>query len=135
MNSIVFDTLAFANKLKAAGFTEQQAEAITSLQVATSDHTADRIKHDYHLDELALKRDLKELETALRRDMGVMEAGLKRELAELEVNLSHKIELLKADTGRNIAECKADLTRWIISAGVLQTSIIIAVLMKVAKLL
>ena len=53
----------------------------------------------------------------------------------MEINLDHKIELLRADTGRLIAETKADLTRWIIGAGFLQTTLIIGVLLKLAKLL
>jgi hypothetical protein len=36
---------------------------------------------------------------------------------------------------RDIAESKADLTRWVIGAGLLQTTVIIGVLMKVAKLI
>jgi len=32
-------------------------------------------------------------------------------------------------------ETKADLTRWVVGAGILQTSLIIGVLLKVAKLL
>ncbi|WP_201096306.1 hypothetical protein [Thiocystis minor] len=34
-----------------------------------------------------------------------------------------------------IAEAKAELTRWVIGAGVLQTTVIIGVLMKVAKMI
>jgi hypothetical protein len=120
MNSIAFDTLAFANKLKAAGFTEQQAETIPGLQVEASDHTLERVKLNYHLGDLAVKQDFKALEVAL-----------KAETAEL----NHKIELVRANTGRMIAESKTDLTCWIISAGLLQTSLIIGVLMKVAKLI
>ncbi len=32
-----------------------------------------------------------------------------------------------------IAEAKADLTRWVVGAGILQTSLIIGVLLKVTK--
>jgi hypothetical protein len=74
---------------------------------------------------------MKELETALRRDM-----------KELETALRHDIELLRADTGRMIAETnqrisesKADLTRCIIGAGFLQTTLIIGVLLKITHLI
>ena len=113
MSTIPFDTLQYANKLKAAGFTDEQAQVITELQRAVTGNTLEQARHDYHLDEIATKRDLKELET----------------------NLEHKIEMLRADTGKAIAESKADLTRWIIGAGFLQTVLIIGVLLKIARLL
>lgn len=119
MNAIPFDTLQFANRLKAVGFTDEQAQVLTELQRTATDNTLEQARHDYHLDDVATKRDLKELET----------------------NLEHKIELLRADTARmiaetnqRIAETKSDLTRWIIGAGFLQTTPIIGVLLKLAKL-
>jgi len=124
MNAIPIDTLQIANRLKAVGFTDAQAAVITEIQRETSNETLQQAIHDYHLDDVATKRDLKEMETALRRDM-----------KELETNLDHKIELLRADTGRLIAETKADLTRWIIGAGFLQTTLIIGVLLKLGKLI
>lgn len=113
MSAIPFDTLQIANRLRAAGFTEQQAVVITEIQREASNETLHQVAHDYHLHEVATKRDLK----------------------ELEANLEHKIELLRADTGRMIAETKSDLTRWIIGAGFLQTALIIGVLLKIAHMI
>ena len=124
MNAITFDTLHFANKLKAVGFTDEQAQVITELQRTATDNTLEQARHDYHLDDVATKRDMKELETALRHD-----------LKEIDAALRHEIELLRADTGRMIAESKADLTRWIIGAGFFQTALIIGVLLKIAHLI
>ena len=124
MNAITFDTLHFANKLKAVGFTDEQAQVITELQRTATDNTLEQARHDYHLDDVATKRDMKELETALRHD-----------LKEIDAALRHEIELLRADTGCMIAESKADLTRWIIGAGFLQTTLIIGVLLKIAHLI
>ena len=110
--TITFDTLDFASRLKSVGFTDEQAQVITELQRTATGNTLEQARHDYHLDDVATKRDLKEMETALR----------------------HEVELLRADTGRLIAESKADLTRWIIGAGFLQTTMIIGVLLKKAHL-
>lgn len=120
MNAIPFDTLQFANRLKSVGFSEEQAQALTDLQRTATGNTLEQARHDYHLDDVATKRDLKEIE---------------RDMKEMETRLQHQIELLRADTGRQIAETKADLTRWIISAGLLQTTLIIGVLLKVAHLI
>jgi len=113
MSTITFDTLHFANRLKSVGFTDEQAQVITELQLSTVDTTLEQARHDYQLDDLATKRDLK----------------------EIEITLKHEVELLRADTGRMIAESKADLTRWIIGAGFLQTTLIIGVLLKITHLI
>jgi hypothetical protein len=120
MSTITFDTLHFANRLKSVGFTDEQAQVITELQLSTVDTTLEQARHDYQLDDLATKRDLKDIEIALRHDVEKVEI---------------KIELLRADTGRMIAESKADLTRWIIGAGFLQTTLIIGVLLKITHLI
>ena len=120
MNAVTFDTLQFANRLKAVGFTDEQAQVITELQRTATDNTLEQARHDYHLDDVTTKRDLKELEVLLRHDM---------------LEIDHKIELLRADSGRLIAESRADLTRWIIGAGFLQTSLIIGVLLKISHLI
>jgi hypothetical protein len=49
---------------------------------------------------------------------------LKRDIRESELRLEAKI-----------AETKANLTRWVVGAGVLQTTLIIGVLLKVARLI
>ena len=65
MSAIAFDTLAYAKKLKAAGFTEQQAEV-------QAEAMAELVN-----EQLATKRDLKELEMRLvLRLGGIMVAGI-----------------------------------------------------------
>jgi hypothetical protein len=124
VSSFTFDTLHFANRLKSVGFTDEQVQVLIELQLSPVDTTLEQARHDYHLGELATKRDLKEIDVALRHD-----------LKEIEVTLKHEIELLRADTGRMIAESKADLTRWIIGADFLQTTLVIGVLLKITHLI
>ena len=81
MTAIAFDTLKFAKRLKEAGFTEQQAEALAAAE-------AELIEAN-----LATKRDLKELEVALKRDIKELEVALKRDIKELETSLKHDKEL------------------------------------------
>jgi hypothetical protein len=119
MSAIILDTLEFAAKLKAGGFTEQQAEAQTRALAEVIEK------------QLTTKSEIEKHENALRRDLETMRVELKRDLKEIELRLEAKI----AETHTKIAETKADLTRWIIGAGVLQTSLIIGVLMKIAKLI
>ena len=65
MSAIAFDTLAYAKKLKKAGFTEQQAEV-------QAEAMAELVN-----EQLATKRDLKELEMSLVLRLGsIMVAGI-----------------------------------------------------------
>lgn len=70
MSEIAFDTLAYAKKLKSAGFTEEQAEiqaealaSIVDERLATKQDIRD------------LKRDIKEMETRLTIRVGAMQAA------------------------------------------------------------
>ena len=69
MTTITFDTHEFVKKLKGVGFSEEQAEVLTDLQKTTAINTLEQARIDYELDDLATKRDLKELEFALKRDI------------------------------------------------------------------
>jgi hypothetical protein len=97
MNTITFDTHDFVKKLKGAGFSEEQAEVLTDLQKATSQNTLEQARHDYELDDLATKRDLKELQLTLELKM---------------------------------SENKADLIRWVVGVGLLQITIIAALMLR-----
>lgn len=68
MTTITFDTLKYAKRLKDAGFTESQAEALAAAQ-------AELIE-----DAVASKRDLKELEGVLKRDLQEIEHRLTSKL-------------------------------------------------------
>jgi hypothetical protein len=108
MATLTFDTHDFVKKLKVAGFSEEQAEILTDLQKTTVLNTLEQARHDYHLDDLATKRDMKELETALARDVKELELKLQKE----------------------IAETKADLIRWVVGVGLLQITIIAGLLLR-----
>jgi len=108
MTTLTFDTHEFIKELKNAGFSEQQAEAITNLQKNVIGTTLEQAKHDYQLDDLATKRDLKELE--LKVDAGIRELELK--------------------VAKDIAESKAELVRWVVGVGVLQMTLIVGLMLK-----
>ncbi len=98
MTAIIFDTHDFVKKLKNVGFSEEQAEVITELQKTTISGTLEQAKHEYQLDELMTKRDLKEIDL--------------------------KFELIRSDLKRDVAETKADLVRWVVGVGILQSVLI-----------
>jgi hypothetical protein len=112
MSTITFDTHDFVRKLKGVGFSEEQAEVITDLQKTTSANTLEQAKHDYELDNIATKRDLKE-----------SELQIESKIRELDTTLQLKIE-----------QTKSELQRWMVTVvlgtAILQTAIIAALILK-----
>ena len=90
-----FDTHAFYVELVESGLAEKTAEALT--KAVTKIELA-------KLEELATKRDVKEIEL--------------------------KIELVKSELKRDMAENKAELIRWVVGVGLLQITIITALMIK-----
>lgn len=78
-HSLVLDTLAYANRLKAVGVPDEQAEvqAEALAEIVT--------------DNVATKRDLKELELAMKRDLKELELATERDLKELELRMTIKL--------------------------------------------
>jgi hypothetical protein len=75
MATITFDTLAYFNKLKGAGFTERQAEVAAEAQKETIDIVISEIEVR-HLNEMATKKDIE----LLRRDLELKIAETKSDL-------------------------------------------------------
>ena len=98
MATLAFDTYEFVKELKDAGFSEQQAEAMTKLQKAAVSSTLEQARHDYELNDLATKRDLKEIELKIE----LVKAGLKRDIESVR---------------KEMAENKAELVRWVVGVG------------------
>ena len=73
MATITFDTLAYFNKLKGAGFTERQAEVAAEAQKETIDIVISEIEVR-HLNDMATKLDIAEV----KRDMAENKADLIR---------------------------------------------------------
>lgn len=130
MSTIVLDTLNFADKLKAGGFTDQQAEA----QARAIAEVIEK--------QLATKHDVEAHEASIKRDITESENRLEYRIKELEVTLRKDIEILRAETKQStaethtrIVETRADLIRFIVAAGLLQSTLIVGVLLKVAHLI
>lgn len=73
-HAIMFDTLAYAKKLKTAGFTEEQAEVQAEAMAELVDEKL-ATKQDLKMMESGLKRDMKEMEMRLTIRLGVVQAA------------------------------------------------------------
>lgn len=110
MTAITIDTYALISTLKEAGVPEQQAKAQVDAMAKFVEVTREQIEHDYKLDDMSSKRDLKELELTLSA-----------KLRESELKLEAKI-----------AESKAELVRWVIGAGFMQVALITGLILKLS---
>jgi len=104
MSAIAFDTLKFARRLKEAGFTEQQAEALADAEaelieqnLATKRDIAD-IKRDI----ADVKRDIADV----KRDIKELEFTLRNEIKQLDV----KIEQIRSDLARDLKDLEYRMT-------------------------
>lgn len=79
MTTAIFDTLIFANKLKAAGFNEKQAEA-------QAEALADVFENN-----VATKQDLKELEARVDYRFNDLEQRFKHEMESLGYKLTIRL--------------------------------------------
>ncbi|WGS86091.1 DUF1640 domain-containing protein [Methylomonas sp. UP202] len=120
MNTIILDTLDFANKLKAGGFTDQQAET----QARAIAEIVER--------QLVSRQDFDQHQSEIKRDIHESENKLEIRIKELETTLRKDIEILRAETKRDVAETKAELIRWVVGVGILQIAIITALLLRLA---
>jgi hypothetical protein len=78
MATITFDTLKYSKRLKDAGVPEKQAEAEAEALAEVM---------EINLNELASRRDLKDVETSLKRDIGEAESRLKHDLELIRLEL------------------------------------------------
>ena len=106
--------------------------------------------------ELRLQKEIREVELKLSKEIeGVrleireVELKLGNEIREVELKLTKEIETVRLEIKEidsklqqrisqvevKIAEVRSDLIRWVVAAGFLQTSLIIAVLLKVSHLI
>ncbi len=116
MASIVFDTLAYANKLKAAGVPDKQAEVQAE---ALAQIVENNLATKQDIEEL--RRDMKEIEANLRRDIEALHVEMKAS----EANLRRDIEALRAELKRDTAEIKAEIIKWVVGLLFVQAAFII----------
>jgi DNA-binding transcriptional MerR regulator len=95
---MMIDTLKVAKRLREAGFTEPQAEAV----IATVQEAAEGA-------EFATKGDLGEARTELKAEIVELRTDLKAEIAELRTELKAEIAELRTELKADIAAVRSAL--------------------------
>ncbi|WNV05362.1 hypothetical protein RP726_02860 [Candidatus Methylospira mobilis] len=88
--------------------------------------------------ELRLQKEIKEVEARLAREIKEVEVRLVTEINKLAVEIksvdaSLRLEIRSVEV--KIAETRADLIRWVVAVGILQTTLLTGVLLKIAHLI
>lgn len=117
MTTLALDTYALVTKLKESGVPEQQAAAQVETIIKAIDTAQEQSRHEFELDNLVTNKAL---------DARIKETESK--IKETELKLESRIK----DTELKIAETKAELIRWVVGVGMLQVTIVTALILKLA---
>ena len=88
-------------------------------------------EHYPHLQDVATAGQVRESELRLQKEIKEVEGKLQKEIKEVELRLQKEIRGI----GVKVAETRADLIRWVVGVGLLQTSLLTGVLLKIAHLI
>ena len=117
-----FDTLKFANTLKAAGVPDKQAEAQAvafgeAFQVNLKDLAT---KDDILATRNDLKREIEDVRKDVKQEIESVRKDLKHEMKEMEQRLNARIDLVASDLKSSRSELKGDiqLLKWMAGAAI-----------------
>jgi hypothetical protein len=66
---------------------------------------------------------------------GTGDLAMQRDIESLRADVKRDIELLRAELKKDIAETKSELIRWVVGVGILQTTLIVGILARLAKVI
>jgi chromosome segregation ATPase len=128
-----FDTHQVVKSLKAVGFTEEQAEAVTQAVRDSQNVELSNLATNADLlgTKAALKADMAEVKAELKADMAAVRAELKADIAEVKAELAEVNAELKADIAKvrtEMVEIKVDLVKWMVGVGFAQAGLVLTIL-------
>jgi hypothetical protein len=135
------DTHAVVKQLIAAGFTGEQAEAVTGVvrdaQALAFSELA--TKADLELGLAAVRADLDRGLAAVRADLDrgltAVRADLDRGLASVRADHDLGLASVRADIDRGLAETKTEILKWMVTTIGVQTVVILGAMVSFIRLL
>lgn len=107
-HAVCFDTLAYANKLKEAGFSDKQAEI-----------QAEALAEIFE-DRVATKEDIRSLEQGIELLKNEVKQGIESLRSEMNVKF--------AQVDSKLSEFKTEVIKWVVGISVAQAALIISIL-------
>jgi hypothetical protein len=99
------DTYQLVKDLRAVGFTDEQAETLTSVLRKTQDIDLSHLatKDDLAAQSAATKADITALSVATKADIAALAAATKSDMADLKANMAElKAEIFRAMFGQTL---------------------------------
>jgi uncharacterized protein with PIN domain len=120
--TLAIDTLAVSKDLKAAGFSEEQAEALTRVVSRAQ---------DVDLTHLATREE----QAAIRMEVEALRQSTKADIEALRQSTKSDAEAIRQSTRADIADLKSELLKWIIGLFGVQTIAVIGALIALTRVL
>ncbi len=121
-----FDTLKFANTLKAAGVPSQQAEAqaVAFAEVIQLNFKDLTTKDDLTTTEKAVRADLAATEKTLRQETAQLGKELRQEIKDVEQRLTARLDVMAAENKAYQEALRGEmvLLRWMLGLSVTLTA-------------
>ena len=130
MNAVLFDTLAFARRMEAVGFTRAQAEALAEEQAKLID---ERLATKTDIDRI--HADIDALRQETRADIERLRLETKADIERLRQETKTDIESLRLTNRSDLAESRWEVVKWTIGAIGVQTVVIITAVIALARTL
>ena len=138
MAGLAFDTLAYARRMEAVGFSRDQAEAMAEEQAKLLDERL-ATKMDLEALRLAVGKDIEALRLDVHKDMEALRLAVGKDIEALRLAVGKDIEALryatKADLQTGLAETKADILKWMVGTVGVQTVVILGAVVALARVL
>jgi hypothetical protein len=154
MNVVALDTHEVVKELKAAGFTDEQAEAVTRQLRRVQDIDLSNLATKTDLAAVATKVDLAAAATkadlaAVATKVDLAAAATKADLATMATKadlaafatkadlatMASKADLAAFATKADLAETKAEILKWMVGTIGLQTVVIVGALLTLVRML
>ncbi len=141
MNAVLFDTLAFARRMEAVGFTRAQAEALAEEQAKLIDERLatktdiDRIHADIDALRQETRADIERLRLETKADIERLRQETKADIERLRQETKTDIESLRLTNRSDLAESRWEVVKWTIGAIGVQTVVIITAVIALARTL
>ena len=128
--ALAFDSHQFVKHLTDSGFTEEQAEALATEQVALlTSNLATKAELALVQREIeALRQETKANIETLRQETKAELALVQREIEALRQETKANIEALRQETKAAIEGLKSDLLKWLFGALIAQGGLIVALM-------
>jgi len=135
MTVVALDTHAVVKELVAAGFTDEQAEAVTRIVRQSQDVDLSNLatRSDLFGTKADLEKNIAAIKADLEKSIVSVKADLEKSIAAIKAELEKSISASKADLEKSLAETRVDILKWMIGSIGIQTVVIIGAVLALTR--